>query len=322
MNSNPHHFIVYVIVLLGVSLSVFSASALDEYTAIGEYINPLNSDDCLEINTDKTCYIEILGLNMGTTGQWKLNNERISLLFPDGTTFRGTVKTDAILLEGFGALPAVWIKPTKSPPRLRDVAGRYAKEGHPDEYLVLDTDGTYTKTERGIGNQLLSISGEWEPDGYVVTLLPLGDRTLALSVAVLENRLYFTGLFGTDVWIGETREEPTEEKEAVPSGKPPEVEWEKTFDTGSSDWGIGVQELRDGGYVILALTIPETDSNGSVLPITWLIKTDESGDVKWDRHFSESKSVGNFVQQTSDGGFIIAGTIPGTPGGDLGEDAW
>jgi len=127
------------------------AAALDEGTTIGEYINPLNPDDCLEISADGTCYMEVLGLNVGTTGRWKVENGRISLLFPDGSTFRGTVKTDAILLEGFGMLPVVWVKPTKSPPRVLDIARKYVKESHPDEYLILNADGAYTKTERGIG---------------------------------------------------------------------------------------------------------------------------------------------------------------------------
>lgn len=196
MNLSLRYFILYITVLVGISLSVFSASALDEYTAIGEYVNPLNSDDCLEINTDKTCYIEILGLNVGTTGQWKLQNGRISLLFPDGTTFRGTVASDAIVLEGFGALRVVWIKETKKAPAVLDVAGRYTKEDHPDEYLVLDKDGTYTKTERGIGNELLTTSGEWDIDGHAVALFYLGDRTLGISVVVLDGCLYSTGLFG------------------------------------------------------------------------------------------------------------------------------
>ena len=147
--------------------------------------------------------MEILGLNVATTGRWKLENGRISLLFPDGTTFRGTVTSDAIVLEGFGALPVVWIKPTKSPTRVRDVAGRYVKEGRPDEYLVLDTDGTYTQAERSLGNKLLTISGEWDLDGHMVTLFYLGDMTLGIPAAVLENRLYFSGLLGTDIWIGE-----------------------------------------------------------------------------------------------------------------------
>jgi len=220
VNVSLRYFILYITVLVGISLSVFSVWAVDEHATIGEYINPLNSDDCLEINKDGTCYIETLGLNQGTTGQWKLENERISLLFPYGETYRGMVKTDAILLDESGMTSVVWIKPTKSPPRLRDVAGRYVKEGHPDEYLVLDRHGTYTQAERGMLNELYTISGEWDLDGHVVTLFYLGDRASGISVAVLGGCLYSTGLFGTDIWIGELCEEPAVEEASSAEDSP------------------------------------------------------------------------------------------------------
>jgi len=296
---------------------------LEQDSIIGEYINPLNPDDCLGINADGTCYIEILGLNVGTTGRWKLENERISLLFPDGTTFRGMVKTDAILLEGFGMLPIVWIKPTKSPTKILDVTGKYVKEDHPNEYLVLNVDGTYTKTERGIGDQLLTTSGEWELDDHAVTLFYLGDRTAGISAAVLENRLYFTGLFGTDIWIGEPREEPTPEEvspveafpepeeETIPGGgEPPEVEWERFFSTSGEDRGMTVQQTDDGGYIVLGNTTSKL--NGYDIPVIWLIKTDAFGIKEWERTFGGEaeacEGCGYSVEQTSDGGYIIIGT--------------
>lgn len=319
LDSTPDH----------VSITVVKEPSVRQQDAVGEYINPLILDDCLEINTDGTCYMEIMGLNVGITGRWKVDNGRISLLFPDGTTFRGTVKTDAILLEGFGMLPVVWIKTTKSPPEVLDVAGRYVKEGHPDEYLVLNVYGTYTKTERNMFDELRTESGDWELDNHAVLLhLEYGD---AISAAVLENCLYFTYLWGTDVWIGESHEEPTQEEvrpveafpeqeeEIVPSGGSPEVEWQKFFDSGDEDYGVEVQQLSDGGYVVLGVTAPETDS---VPPVTWLIKTDKSGNTQWERRFSEGKVIGNFIKEVRDGGFIIVGTIPGTPGGGCGINAW
>lgn len=167
---------------------------------MGEYINPDNPDDCLEINADGACYMEILGLNIGTTGSWKVDNGRISLLFPDGTTIRGELKDEAIVCDEIGMLPPVWVKPTRTPPTYNDVVGAYIKRNHPDEYLILKPDGTYTATERGFGDQLWTSSGEWEIDGHTLTLFYLGDRTSGLTGAILENHLYFGGLFGVAVW--------------------------------------------------------------------------------------------------------------------------
>jgi len=317
-----------------VSITVRKEPSVGQQDAVGEYIDPLIPDDCLEINADGTCYMEIMGMNVGLTGRWKVDSSEISLIFPDGTTFRGTVKIDAILLDGFGMLPVVWVKATKSSPGILDLAGKYVRKDHRDEYLVLNEDGTYTKTEK-MFDELWTESGEWDLDNHAVTLQ--GDTSdLSILAAVLDNRLYFTGLFGTDIWIGEPREEPTQQQVSLakpssepeattPSGQPPEVEWQKFFDSGDEDYGVEVQQLSDGGYVVLALTSQETNSDNTddwVPPITWLIKTDKSGSTQWDRRFSEGKAIGESIQQVQDGGFIIVGTKPITPEGGSGTDAW
>jgi hypothetical protein len=297
-------------------------SALNKNTSIGKYSNPLNPDDCLEINSDGTCYMAILGFNAGTIGRWKLENGRISLLFPAGTTFRGKVITDAIILEGFGALPVVWIKSTKSLPQRLDLVGKYVKEDHSDEYLMLNVDGTYTKTERGMGGQLWNSSGEWELDGQAVTFFYLGDRTSEVTVAVLKNRLYFTGLFGTDIWIGEPCEELSPkgvslvralrepaEKTVSDGREPPGVEWERIFSNSDADHAITAKQTDDGGYIILANSTSKV--NDYAIPVIWLIKTDKAGNKEWERFYGGledgCEAWGNCVRQTRDGGFIVVG---------------
>jgi outer membrane protein assembly factor BamB len=234
-------YVLWATIAVGITFSVFSASALGESTAIGEYINPLDPDDCLEIHADGTCYMKILE---GDTGRWKLENGRISLLFSYGTTLRGTVKDDAILLdwdELLSSTPRVWVKPTKIPPTVVDVSGRYLKAGHPDEYLVLDENGTYAKTERGISGQLHTSFGRWELDRHKVLLhrekIDNYEWPEELTAVVLENHIYFPGLLAKNAWICESREEPTEEEE-VPSEEPPEI--------GPADILKWRYEIRDG----------------------------------------------------------------------------
>jgi regulation of enolase protein 1 (concanavalin A-like superfamily) len=84
----------------------------------------------------------------------------------------------------------------------------------------------------------------------------------------------------------------------------PAVQWQKTF--GGSDWDYGqsVQQTSDGGFIIAG----STQSFGAGSDDVYLIKTDPYGNFLWQNTFGGShEDFGSSVQQTSDGGFIIAG---------------
>jgi hypothetical protein len=81
--------------------------------------------------------------------------------------------------------------------------------------------------------------------------------------------------------------------------------WNRTIGTrGNSTEGNSIQQTSDGGYIIIGAIEPNPFS--SFKGCAWLIKTDNKGNVLWDKTLQGSS--GNSIQQTSDGGYIIAGT--------------
>ena len=79
--------------------------------------------------------------------------------------------------------------------------------------------------------------------------------------------------------------------------------FQKTFGGIGADYGYSVTQTTDGGYIVSGFT-----SIGSFAGDIYLIKTDSLGDTLWTRTFGGTGSEGGIsVQQTTDGGYIIAG---------------
>jgi len=81
-------------------------------------------------------------------------------------------------------------------------------------------------------------------------------------------------------------------------------EWEKKFGGFGWDWGYSVDQTADGGYIIAGSTFSYTVGIDDV----YLVKTDSNGVQQWFKTFGGSdREAGYSVEQTSDGGYIIAG---------------
>ena len=80
--------------------------------------------------------------------------------------------------------------------------------------------------------------------------------------------------------------------------------WEKIFGGNDNEIGYDIDQTIDGGYIVFGIT----SSYGAGNDDGWLIKTDSNGNEMWNRTFGGS-DLDTILsgQQTSDGGYILAG---------------
>lgn len=90
-------------------------------------------------------------------------------------------------------------------------------------------------------------------------------------------------------------------------GTQPPLEWEKTYGGDLVDWGRCVQQTSDGGFIVSGAYNRNVYSpwQGYV----YLLKLDALGNITWDQRYGivPYENIGQCLQQTSDGGYIIAG---------------
>jgi len=96
-------------------------------------------------------------------------------------------------------------------------------------------------------------------------------------------------------------------KKLSSNSEPPSEEWIRAYGGNRIDWGNCVHQTSDGGYIV----------SGTYGRNTWslwycyfyVMKTDANGIEQWRKVYGtyNMEHVAKYIQETSDGGFIIAG---------------
>jgi len=80
--------------------------------------------------------------------------------------------------------------------------------------------------------------------------------------------------------------------------------WFKHYGGTQLDCGESIQQTTDGGYIVAGYTVSYTYGNSDFA----IYKLDSSGNKVWFKHYGGSDSDTAYsIQQTSDGGYIVAG---------------
>ncbi len=109
----------------------------------------------------------------------------------------------------------------------------------------------------------------------------------------------------------------------------PEVEWQKFLGGSNSEQASNIQQTADGGYIIAGeTTSTDGDFSGNHGGAdAWVVKLNTSGSVEWQTCLGGSGyEDANSIQQTKDGGYIVAGYTESNDGDFLVNhgnfDAW
>ncbi|GAG22677.1 unnamed protein product, partial [marine sediment metagenome] len=90
----------------------------------------------------------------------------------------------------------------------------------------------------------------------------------------------------------------------VDEGDSSTIDWSRAYGGAGTDVGLSMQRTEEGGYVIAGYT----DSFGAGNYDVYLLKTDSEGSLIWNKTYGGAYSdLGYSVQETSDGGYVIAG---------------
>lgn len=162
----------------------------------------------------------------------------------------------------------------------------------------------WTKTYDGVGSLSASVVQQTSDGGYAL----FGQRDMYGWLVKVDSK-------GTMQWnesygnIGVNAGQQTSDGGYILAGGNSLIKtdgtgnllWRKTLDGNA----FSAQQTSDGGFVLAGMSVPSGDNPADF----YLLKTDPSGNVVWSKTFgvTSASETARSVQQTPDGGYILAG---------------
>jgi hypothetical protein len=101
----------------------------------------------------------------------------------------------------------------------------------------------------------------------------------------------------------------------------PSIQWQKSLGGTAEDRAYSIQQTTDGGFVVAGYTYSnDGDVTGNHGYDYWVVKLDTNGNIQWQKCLGGSGlEKSNSIQQTGDGGYIVAGFTNGNDGDVTGQ---
>ena len=145
--------------------------------------------------------------------------------------------------------------------------------------------GGFSKTYSGLDDNISYSIQQTTDGGYIVA-----------------GETYSFGAGFSDIWV-------------LKLGSSGAMEWQKAYGGSDDDIVGAIQQTADGGYIVAGETYSFGAGNNDML----IFKINNDGTVAWQRTYGGAGSdAASSIQQTADGGYIVAGY---TTGGSN-ADAW
>jgi hypothetical protein len=177
-----------------------------------------------------------------------------------------------------------------------DVSGNH---GFSDYWIVkLDSTGTieWQKSLGGTDDDVANSIQQTTDGGFLV-----GGRSYSNDGDVSGNHGYY------DYWIVKLDLTGT-------------LEWQKSLGGADLDIATSIQQTTDGGFVVAGYSESNdgdvSGHHGSSSDADyWIVKLDAAGTIEWQKSLGGTyEDVANSIQQTTDGGYVVAGSSESNDG--------